>query len=362
MIDSAKDSVTLAAGPAAGPAVVTEDPDLLDRLLRLCAAAGVTPDLAADTSSRRRAWSRAGLVLVGSDQAAEVAGLDLGRRDQVVVLSGDVETADLWQLAIELGATQVLRLPPDEHRLIGLLSDLADGRAEAMTVGVIGAVGGAGASTVAAGLALTATKAGRRALLIDADPLGGGIQLLLGCEDAPGLRWPDLAATQGRVGASAFRSALPSVASLPVVSWDSTGPRQVVPGVMRGLLGAAQRGAELVVVDLPRHLDDVGSEAIGQCAVVLLVVPSRVRGVAAARSMLDGLRATCGDLRVVVRLVPHSNLPPDTVADALDQSLSGVVRTHRSLARAVDDGLGPLGRGGLERSCRSILGTLADRG
>lgn len=352
------DSATLAAGPA----VVTDDPDLLDQLLRVCAAANATPELAGDTGSRRRAWSRAGLVLVGSDQAAEMARLGLSRRDNVVLVAGEVETAALWQLAVELGADQVLLLPPDEQRLIDLLSDLAEGATRAVTVGVIGSGGGAGASTVAAGLALTAARAGVRALLVDADSLGGGLQLLLGCEDAPGLRWSDLAATKGRVGASAFRSALPTVGSLPVLSWDPTGPRPISPGVTHGLVGAAQRGAELVVVDLPRHRDDAATEAILQCALVLLVVPSHVRGVAAARGMLDGLRAVCGDVRLVVRSLPHAGLPADAVSEALDQPLAGVVPTQRAVARAVDDGLGPLGRGSLERSCRGIVGGILERG
>src|SRR5436305_6782155 len=46
-------------------------------------------------------------------------------------------------------------------------------------IAVIGGCGGAGASTLAASLAVTALAAGRRAILFDADPLGGGLEPLV---------------------------------------------------------------------------------------------------------------------------------------------------------------------------------------
>jgi hypothetical protein len=49
------------------PLVVTADPLLLDDLLRVCAAAGVEPEVAADVGAARRSWPSASLVLVGTD-------------------------------------------------------------------------------------------------------------------------------------------------------------------------------------------------------------------------------------------------------------------------------------------------------
>ena len=49
------------------------------------------------------------------------------------------------------------------------------------------------------------------ALLVDVDPWGGGIDLVLGSEDEPGLRWPDLALQGGRLS-TAVREALPRTA------------------------------------------------------------------------------------------------------------------------------------------------------
>jgi secretion/DNA translocation related CpaE-like protein len=343
----------------ARPAVVTEDRELLDQLLRLCAAASVTPDLTEDSAGRRLAWARAGAVLVGDDQAAEMTRLGLSRRDNVILVSQRADPSPLWQLAVELRADHVVVLPHDQQRLIDHLSDLADGGCRARTLGVVAGRGGAGASTIAAGLGLAASRAGRQAFLLDADPLGGGIELLLGCEDAAGLRWPEVVTTQGRVGAGAFRSALPAVGSLAVLSWDATGRRRVRPGVTHALVCAAQRGSELVVVDLPRQPDEAATEALLLCDAVLLVVPSEVRAVAAARSVLAELRSLCGDIRVVVRRVPRSDVGADTVTDALELPLVDMVSHQRGLVRAVNDGLGPFARGSLERTCRKVLDAVA---
>jgi hypothetical protein len=130
---------------------------------------------------------------------------------------------------------------------------------------------------------------------------------------------------------------------------------------MPAVVGAAGRGAELVLVDLSRRLDEAATEALLVCDAVLLVVPTEVRGVAAARSVLAELRAMCGDIRVVVRRLPRSDVSVDSVISALGLPQAGAVSQQRGLQRAVNDGLGPLSRGHLEGSCRTILDLLLAR-
>jgi secretion/DNA translocation related CpaE-like protein len=344
------------------PVVITANNELLDQLLRLCAAANVDPELADGSTRQRQVWARAGAVLVGDDQAEAMATLGLTRRENVILVSQRADHAPLWKLAVALRADDVVILPEDQQRLIDRLSDLADGGHRARTLGVVGGCGGAGASTIAAGLALAAARSGRCSTLIDADALGGGIELLLGCEDAPGLRWPEVAATEGRVSSTALRSALPALGPLPVLSWSAGGPVRIRSGVMHSLVCAAQRGAEVVVVDLPRWRDEAATEALVVCHVVLLVVPAQVRAVAAARSLLSELETVCGDIRVVVREVPGSDVSGDTVTDALGLATAGTVANQRGLVGAVNDGLGPFGRGRLERACRNLLDSVARRG
>ena len=87
-----------------------------------------------------------------------------------------------WEAAIAVGAQHVVTLPAQDGDLMAELSDAAeaarDGGRRGAVVAVIGGRGGAGASVFATALAQSAPDA----LLIDADPWGGGIDLVLGSE------------------------------------------------------------------------------------------------------------------------------------------------------------------------------------
>src|SRR6202020_2202220 len=89
-----------------------------------------------------------------------------------------------------------------------------DGGNRGAAVAVIGGGGGGGASLFAVALARTAVDA----MLVDLDPWGGGIDLLVGAETAPGVRWPDLALQGGRLNWSAVREALPQHRGVSVLS------------------------------------------------------------------------------------------------------------------------------------------------
>lgn len=61
-----------AEGRQGGPLIVTEDAELLDDLLRLCAAAGARPEVHHGVPEHRGSWEAAPLVLVGDDAARRV--------------------------------------------------------------------------------------------------------------------------------------------------------------------------------------------------------------------------------------------------------------------------------------------------
>ena len=214
------------------PLIATSDDRILDDALRWCAAVGCTPEVAAGVAAVRRSWRAAPVVVVGDDLAPELARAQLPRRDHVLLLARSRDEA--WPLAVALGAVDVLT-GDDEKRALDALTLALDGRGEACLVSVVGGVGGAGTSTLAASLALAGADRGLQSLLLDADPLGGGLELVLGTEAVDGLRWHDLGVADGPVAAESLAEVLPRRDALATLSWGRDGPDEV-PAALGGVL------------------------------------------------------------------------------------------------------------------------------
>jgi secretion/DNA translocation related CpaE-like protein len=371
------------------PLVVTSDVDLLDDLLRLAAAAGVVVDAAPDAVAARAFWAAAALVVIGDDVARSTGGAARARLRRrggpggVVLVARDVDDADVWPRAADIGADHVCVLPAGEPWLVGMLADASEPPLPpARLIAVIGGRGGAGASTLAAALAVTAARAGQRVTFVDADPLGGGADLLFGGESAAGARWSDLGSdlcfAQGRIPADALREALPCVADLAVLSWDRLPPGEhhaadlgavdagavgfeVAADVMAGVLDAAARASDLVVADLPRRFDEATRAVLAVADLVLIITPAEVRAAAATARVASEVRPHAADVRLVVRGPAPGGLRASEVATAVGLPLAGELRPEPDLAACLERGEAPAGRGAgpLARLCARLLAELA---
>ncbi len=260
------------------PLLVTADPTLRDDLLRLAAAAGVTPDVAVEPAEALRHWASAPLVLVGADLAPALAELAPGRRDAVHVVCWSRAADDLFRIALALGAQDVTELPRSEAWVVEALTDVGDrARAPGVVIGVVGGSGGAGATTLACALGQTAARRGD-AVVLDCDPLGPGVDTVLGLDDVDGFRWDALCQTTGRFSARALREALPRRDSLGVLTWHPGSAVGLQAFAVREALSAARRGHAHVVVDLPRSADPLVEEVGARCDVLLVVVVPTVAG------------------------------------------------------------------------------------
>jgi secretion/DNA translocation related CpaE-like protein len=342
--------------------LITADDLLLDELLRLAAAAGATPEVARDLSTALRAWSRAPAVVVGADLLAGLARMGPPRRSAVHVAGWGTAGEDVFRAALTVGAEHVVELPEGAPWLTALLTDIGDdpgGRG--LTLGVVGGCGGAGATTFACALGQAAALTGP-ALVIDADPLGPGVDRVLGMEEQAGVRWPDLAHTTGRLGSRSLREALPRRGHLGALSWTrGPAPRAAAPDpvVVREVLSAAARGHQTVVLDLPRG--DEGVELVSRCDEVLIVVTPSITGIASATRLVDGLverQGGPGDGPGHVSLVVRgAGVAPEAVARAVGLPVRTAMADQRGLAEAIDLGLGPLRsrRGPLARAAGEVL-------
>jgi len=232
------------------------------------------------------------------------------------------------------------------------------------TIAVVGACGGAGVSTLAAALAQGLRRAGEGAVVVDLDLPGPGVDVLLGIEDEPGARWPELAAARGDVDGAGLIAALPRWHSVPVLSGARLSPARpddaVVVDVCTGLL----RGGETVVLDLPRPAawSAAARMLVASADAVLLVAPCTAPGVAGALATWGGL-ADLGvrDPWLVARRPAPGRVDADALGEAVGLPVVATVRADARLAAAVDRGDGPpVGRRTpLGRAAASLVTVLA---
>ena len=342
---------------APDPLLITDDETLLGDVLRLAAAAGVTPEVLRRPDPGLGSWAGAPAVLVGADQVAALASHAPPRRGQVHVLCGGQAVDSVFRLAVAVGAASVLELPAESDSLVALLSDVGEGSGRsAVTVAVVGGSGGAGASVLAAALALTAGRSGPT-MLVDLDPLGPGLARLVGLDDRPGITWADLSVSHGRLGARALRDALPGGGDVHVLGWPDAPTPPVAPVLAREVLAAGRRGHDWVVLDLPRGGAPWAAGLVSRCDRVVLVARSSLGGVAAAARTADGLRTDAPGAGVVVRS-RRGSPPAADVARAVGLPLIGELPDQRRLEEHLDLGLGPVHhrRSPLARTAARLLG------
>ena len=342
------------------PLFVTRDPQLRAELLRLAASVGVTPDVRDSGGAALGGWSGAPAVLVGVDVVAEVASVGPPRRDGVHVV-GLGRIADMvFRTALDVGAESLAELPTSEPWLLELLSDADEGPGrQAVSVAVLGGSGGAGATVFACALALQAARAGSVCLL-DGDPLGPGVDRVLGFDRLAGARWEALLQTSGRLSARTFRDSLPRRHGVGLLTWGARGTATLQAFAAREALTAATRGHDTVLLDLPRQGPAVVDELASRCRHRLVVVRASVPGVASATGVVRRLREA-GPVGLVVR---GSRLAGDEVSRLVGAPVVCAMPDQRGLDEAVDFGLGPVKshRTVLARAARQALDALAPSG
>jgi secretion/DNA translocation related CpaE-like protein len=342
-------------------AVLTE-PALRDEVDRVAAAAGVRLVHAGSTSQLgRKTWSAAAAVVLDEAAAGRCTHIGLPRRTHVIVVTGAEPAPATWAAAVEVGAQHVLRLPAQERDLVRELADASESArhnsARGDVVAVIGGRGGAGASLFAAALAQAATDP----LLVDLDPWGGGIDLLLGGETMPGVRWPDLTLQGGRLNWSAVCEALPRHRGISMLSGTRHG-FELDARAVDAVIEAGRRGGATVVCDLPRRLTDAAQTALDTADLVVVVSPCDVRACAATATIVPVLTAINPNVGLVVRGPSPGGLRAAEVAAIAAAPLLASMKPDPQLAEQLEHGgLRLRRRSALAAAARRVLAALPPR-
>ncbi|GGF10695.1 septum site-determining protein Ssd [Williamsia phyllosphaerae] len=337
--------------------------DLADDVARCAAAAGYQV-VTAEPDTCRRAWSDCLAVIVDARAAEDLAGLGWPRRAGVLVVGVGEVDPQLWRSALSLGAHDGYLLPEQEHDVVGALSRLRAPRSPAgAVVACLGGHGGAGASVLAAAVAMRAAgEFAGTTLLLDVDELGGGVDLLLGIEDISGLRWPDLTLESGHVFADSLHAALPRVGTDLAVLCPRRGDvRPVGIEAVTTVIEAGRENGDIVVVDLPRRATSLVDAVVESVDLVVVITSATVHGCAATREASARMAAHTERVGCVVRGPAPGGLSAQHIADAAGLPLIAGMRSERGLVAALESGaLSPRPRSALSRTADRVLDRLTD--
>ena len=248
-------------------------------------------------------WDSYRYILVGDDLASECGEARLPRRSGIAIVHcdrhpGPETTAwerELWKQAVTLGAINVVGLPSAELWLRDALSDPRHiNEPLAPLIAVIPGSGGAGASTLSINLGLRAVSQGLSAVVIDTDPIGGGIDLTLGAEEQHGARWCDINPGSGRIAAETLGNALPVFNGLSFLSHGRAGIHSPEAEVLAAVVDAGRRAFDLVIADIPRGITPASELLISHSNLSVIVVRNHVRSVAASASLREWIRMVGG--------------------------------------------------------------------
>lgn len=206
-----------------------------------------------------------------------------------------------------------------------------------LTIAVVSAGGGAGASTVAAAISrVAAHENGGAVTLIDAIDHSGGLDLLLGIEKHDGLRWPDLNLGDGRVNASDLRACLPTTGDGIAVLTErrtsdgtaSFGDREEIETVLSTL--HSEPGLSVIDANpwhIPRSID-----------AAVLICPAELRCAARAAHLSTQLSGTHTPHCLVVRHRQWSALSIEEMENLVRSQVIAEIGTIKRLTKSTESG------------------------
>ena len=320
--------------------IAISDPTLHTEAMNLAAASNRPVIDVASLADVPRLIPRAAAVFIDAETVHVVGTLP--RHDAVFFLSHDATPID-FEAALASHAAHALLLPAQATEVLEKLSTVAHdatrrSQGRVASVGITSSAGGVGVSTMAAIVAGRAKQVAD-VTLVDADPLSGGLDLLVGAENTSGARWPDLiagASGGGSITAQDVRAALPftddGIAVITAARGDGTDSFEFSSNNVNMIAQALNTSdtSHITVFDHPPGTVDSPADLL------VVITPLELRPAAAASKHISRLKA---HQRSFIVLARHRGWAGINVQEL--QSLVGTaplteIPTVRSLPKAAE--------------------------
>ncbi len=227
---------------------------------------------------------------------------------------------------------------------------------DAQRIGILGSSGGVGASTLVLALSGRAAATGLRVAALDGQWWSGGLDVVAGLEDRPGLRWADLRRARGRMDGAELLAELPAGEGVAVLSVDRARPGPVDFDAVRPVVEALGSCLDVTVVDLPRWGLPCAEPLAGLMDDVVVLGGASAVGLSATAALAPAVEALGGRLWLGQRDGTSSPELGQTVSEFAGMPLLGMVPDDRGVRRELAAGAWPgTGHGILGAAAANLL-------
>jgi pilus assembly protein CpaE len=270
------------------------------------------------------------------------------RTRDVLILTEEM-TVPVLREAIDAGARGVYCWPEERHELAGAIIGVTSERDPGSTgrgrvIAVYGARGGAGVTFVSTHLAAAFADRGLRSLLVDMDSGFAGLTIALGIDPSESNRTiADLLPVIEELSPYHAEDALYKHGrgfSVLLGPPEDVEPSSIPTGLYTAAIALLAGAFEVVVLHLPRAVDEMARRGVGIADEVVLVASLDLFSIYGARRAIAslGLTDSLGRCRLVINRLGSAHVTPKDVERVLGLPTSVGVRFDASVKRVQDRG------------------------
>ena len=257
------------------------------------------------------------------------------------------ETTSTLRAALRAGARGFYLWPEERERLAQDAERAARPPSEerpsaGRAVAVFGPRGGVGATFLATNLAAACAARDADTVLVDLDPFFADVTTALGIDEESAPTIAELAPVADELSGEHLDRVLHRhpLGFGTLLAPHRPMERGLDPAVVSASVRALRARHEVVVLHLPRALDDATRAALEAADIVLLVVTLDVLALRDARRALDILRGSGldGRCRLVLNRVGRGEVVPDDAERVLGLRPVTMIREDRAVRRSQDRG------------------------